>query len=220
LFVSDGQGHISALSDNLATREVIGFGDRGGEVWTQLRGLQYPQLWRNFHWRTGIFAVSASFLLLANSSAGHPLLLAGWLGLLALVLGHNARLDRRLADTDRRPMASGEMSGHLVVTGAVALVCCLPLVLAVHAGDSRAFLLSYLVVATIATALTLVAAAPPAATIVFAAVKAVVAVICALLLGEFVAAFAAVAIAAAIGIGSVEISRSYLKARLSEAAIA
>ncbi|WP_324262597.1 GGDEF domain-containing protein [Altererythrobacter sp. H2] len=218
--MSDRQGHTSALSDSLATRAVIGFGDRGGEGWAHLRGFQYPQLWRNLHWRTGIFAVSTSFLLLANASAGHPLLLAGWLGLLALVLGHNARLDRQLADTDRRAMVPGELSGYLVATAAVALACSLPLVLAAHAGDSRAFLISYLVVATTATALTLVASAPPAATIVFVTVKTLVAVACALLLGEFVAAFAAVAIAAAIGIGSVEISRSYLQARLSEAAIA
>lgn len=208
------------MADGLATRAVIGFGDRGVDGWAQLRGYQYPQLWRNFHWRTGIFSVAASVLLLAHARMGEPLLLAAWLGLLALVLGHNARLDRQLSDTDRRAMQPPEMSGHLLATGAVALVCCLPLALSCWTGDPRAFLLSYLVVAATATSLTLVAAAPPAATIVFASTKAAVAVVCAVWLGEYLAAVAALAIAAAIGIGSVEISRSYLKARLSEAAIA
>lgn len=218
--MSEIQGHTSGVPDSLAARAVIGFGDRGGDGWSQLRGFQYPQLWRNVQWRTGIFAVSASFLLLANAASGYMLLMAGWLGLLALALGHNARVDRQLADTDRRPMAPSELTTHTAATAAIAVVCCLPLVLAAYDGDSRAFLLSYLVVATTATALTLVAAAPPAATIVFSAVKAVFAAVCAIVLGEYVAAVAAIAIATAIGIGSVEISRSYLRARLSESAIA
>lgn len=218
--VSEVQGHTSGLPHSLPTRAVIGFGDHSGETWSQLRGYQYPQLWRNLQWRSGIWALAASFLLLANAPSGSILPMAAWLAVLALALGHNARLDRQLADTDRRAMAPAELKAHTATTAVIAVICCLPLVLAVVNGDPRAFLISYLVVATTATALTLVAAAPPAATIVFAVVKAVFAVGCAVVLGEYVAAVAAVAIAFAIGIGSVEISRSYLRARLSESAIA
>lgn len=218
--MSEAQGHTSGLPDSLGTQAVIGFGDRGAEGWSQLRGLQYPQLWRNVRWRTGIFAVAASLLLLANSGSGQPLLMAVWLGLLALALGHGTRTDRQVADTDRRAMSSSEMTAHTMATAGIALVCSLSMVLAAFDGDSRAFLLSYLVIATTATALTLVAAAPPAASIAFSAVKAAFAVVCAIVLGEYVAAVAAIAIALAISLGSIGISRSYIGARLSEAAIA
>ena len=218
--MSEEQGHTSGFSDSLGTRAIIGFDDRGAEGWSQLRGLQYPQLWRKMRWRTGIFAVAATFLVLANIASGQMPLIAIWLGLLVFAFGHSTRIDKQLSDTDRRSMAPSEMTAHSVATAAIALVCCLPLVIAAHDGDSRAYLLSYLIIATTATALTLVAAAPPAASIVFAAVMAVFAVVCGIVLGEYVAAVAAIAIALAIGIGSVGISRSYLRARLSEAAIA
>ena len=216
--MSDGNSHHANLADTLRAGAVIGLRARHGDAWAQLRGLQYPQLWRSLHWRTGIFALCASLILLATPA--NSLLLAGWLGLLALALGHSARLDHRLADTDRRPMAPQEMTAHVLATAALALVVCLPLLLAAHLGDARAFLISYLVIASTATAFTLLAGAPPAASIVFAGVKASVAVCAAVLLGEYIAAVAALAIAGAIAFGSVGISRSYLQARLSESAIA
>ena len=218
--MSDARNTETGLPDQLTARAVIGIGGSGDEGWAQLRGLQYPQLWQHFQWRTAIFAVAAGLLLLTQSQGVNPLLLAGWLGFLALAIGHNARLDHQLSDTDRRAMSRTEMTKHLVSTFAVAVATCMPIVLAAFTGDARAFLLSYMVVATTATALTLMAAVPPAPTVVFAATKASIVVVCAMVLGEYVAAFVAVVFAAAIAIGSIENSRSYLKARLSESAIA
>lgn len=218
--MSDVQHPETGIPEQLSTRAVIGIGGGGDDNWSLLRGFQYPQLWQHFQWRTAIFAVAAGLLLLAQSKGVDPWLLAGWLGCMALVIGHNARLDAQLSDTDRRAMARSEMRNHLLSTFAVAVVTCLPIVLAAYTGDARAFLLSYLVVATTATALTLMAGVPPAPTAVFAATKAAIVVACAVAIGEYVAAFVSVAFAAAIAIGSIESSRSYLKARLSESAIA
>ena len=218
--MSDVQNSETGIPDRLSTRAVIGIAGAATDGWSLLRGFQYPQLWQHFHWRTAIFAVAAGLLLLTQSKGVEPLLLAGWLGFMALAIGHNARLDAQLFDTDRRPMLWSEMRSHLASTCAVAVATCLPIVLAAYTGDARAFLLSYLVVATTATALTLMAALPPAPTVVFAATKAAIVVASAVMIGEYVAAFVSAVFAAAIAIGSIENSRSYLKARLSEAAIA
>lgn len=218
--MSEAPGQTFGLSDDLRTSAIIGYGDRGTEAWSQLRSLQYSGLRHNEMRRNGILCLAAALLVLANLDSGNLVLLAAWLGLLALAILHCTRLERRLADSDWRRMGPAEVVAHTLATVVLATICCLPMVLAAYDGDPRCYLLSYLIVAATATALTLVARTPPAASIAFSVVKAAFAVGCGIALGEHLAAAAALLLALGNAIGSVGISRSDVRARLSEAAIA
>ncbi|HAD16830.1 MAG TPA: diguanylate cyclase, partial [Erythrobacter sp.] len=106
---------------------VLGLSDPDDGDWARLRGLQYSSL------RSGTFSriatqVAAMLAIVTLTMEQVPVVfMAGWITVVALTLWHGQRIDRSLADADRRRMSRGEVQAQMVASIFSGLVWAVPL---------------------------------------------------------------------------------------------
>ena len=106
---------------------VLGLSDPDDGDWARLRGLQYSSL------RSGTFSriatqVAAMLAIVTLTMEQVPVVfMAGWITVVALTLWYGQRIDRSLADADRRRMSRGEVQAQMVASIFSGLVWAVPL---------------------------------------------------------------------------------------------
>ncbi|HLV06988.1 MAG TPA: EAL domain-containing protein [Croceibacterium sp.] len=211
---------LPKLPLRLTPLQILGLRNPDEGEWAGVRGLQYAKLSKVTHTRAIAHTLGALLTVSLYAEAAPAWLLGGWLAALAAAVWLAARIDRGLANVDRRPMTREEYRRQaLGVAGcgavwAAALVGFVP-----YASAAEHYALWTLVAMLIACSAVLMSAAPMA-TVVFAGITGAAAI------GTFVAGgdygFAAVTaafVAVAVS-GTIESGRINLSARIAEAGAA
>ncbi len=211
---------LPALPLRLSALQILGLKDPPEGGWARLRALQYAQLHRLGLTRAishGLAALVTLGLYLGKV----PLwLLAGWLVGTTAAVWNATRIDRSLADIDRRSMTRFEFKRQALgicgcaLTWAVALVAFVPFgTPADHFGLWT--LVAMLIAGSVATM-----CAAPLGTVLFAAITGLTAIASFILSRDWgFAAVTATFLAIAIS-GTVEAARTYLSARIAEVGVA
>jgi diguanylate cyclase (GGDEF)-like protein/PAS domain S-box-containing protein len=217
--VSDSQNEVPNLTAELPAKAVLGFDDPATAQWARLRGMQYARIGETIRGRLLGYTLAFALTLLVHFQSAGPVPLAAWSVVLGLALFHNIGIDRTLADTNRRRMLRVEMRRHMVAIALVAAVWSMPLAYAAATGDSRGFLLSYVIFVSIVACSALIVAATPVSTLAFTLIGSLFAATGAAWMGEYSMVPLTIVFAGTIAMGAIQTGRMHLKARIAEAAI-
>lgn len=198
---------------------VIGLTQPQEGSWARLRALQYSGLEALSLSRFLAHAIALILTLSIFFGKVSPLPLAGWAVTLVGALWIASRVDDSLCDVDRRAMTKLEYLRHALSVALVAAVWAIPNFLIAPQASPIDHLAFWALTAMLITGTTLAFAAIPVATLVFAAVTGVAAIISFALKGQYgYAALAASFCGLAMG-GAIRNARTYLSARIAEAGV-
>lgn len=199
---------------------VLGLASPGDADWTRLRGLQYANLARVTRSRILAQATAAIGVVWLYADTVHLALLLAWTALLAATLYHGSRVDRTLSDADRRRMSRDEVDRQSRTSIANAMAWVVPMAAFAPFGDPGVHLELWAITAMLLTASAVLLPAVPLANLLFAGIAGGGAVASLLWAGRIEMAFVTVVWLAVIVAGSIESARSFLTARIAEAAMA
>ncbi|MFA7603560.1 MAG: EAL domain-containing protein [Novosphingobium sp.] len=209
----------ASLPRELPVLAVLGLTDPGNGDWARLRGLQYSCLPRAMMARLcaqGLAALATASLLIAHLNV---LVVLGWLAALAATLRYGTRIDRSLADADRRRMSSDEVTRQTISSIVNALAWVVPVALATLFVDAETRLKLWTVLAMLMTASAILLPSVPMGTLMFTGIVGGAAVASFLVTGAFDMALVAGAFVVTVCLGAIEGARRFLEAKVAEAGI-
>ncbi len=217
--MTDTHSDLPQLPLKLSNLAVIGVTQPQEGNWARLRALQYSRLEALSLSRFLAHAIALVLTISIFTGKASPLILAGWVVALVAALWNASRVDDGLRDVDRRAMTKREYAGHAVSVALVAAVWAAPDFLFEPGGSMEDRLAFWAITAMLITGTTLAFAATPVATLVFAGVTGLAAIISFAMGGSYgYAALAASFCGLAMG-GAVRSARTYLSARIAEAGV-
>ena len=218
--VTGNHSNLPKLPLRLSPLQILGLQDPDEGDWARLRALQYAQLHKGALTRAAAHAVAA--LLTVSIFIGQvPLwLLAAWTVGVAVAVWNATRIDRSLADIDRRSMQRPEYYRQATGVAACAIAWAVALGAFVpFASHTEHYALWTLVAMLIASSAATMAAAP-LATVVFAGIAGGSAIVTFAIGGDYgFAAVTAAFIAIAVN-GTIDAGRTCLSARIAEVGVA
>lgn len=209
----------SAQLAPLGVASVLGLTRHGELDWARLRGLQYSALAKLAFYRVYSHALLAVFVAQLYSKSVGLIGLALWMALLGAVHWRGIKLDLALADTDRRRITRSEFTQQAmtaVMSGFVWAGAVVVFPLFGSEGDLMALLM---VVALLIAGSVFFYTAAPIGILCFTAIVGTGTLIQLALAGQWMAAAATVLFLMAAMLGTVEVGRTYLTARLAEATV-
>lgn len=214
---SDPPSSTAGWAD-LTPARVLGLTDTSAADWGRLRGLQYVGLTRlSFHriYANLLLALMVAYILAPEVGAPATLL---WLLTQVGAQYNGRRIDLALADVDARRMTRDEFRRQIAGSAASALVWIAPLLLFGDALDSESLLALFLIYALLMAGSVYLFATVPLSIFVFVSIIGTGATGYLAWSGMFDAALMATLFTMAGLVGTVEVGRVYLKARLAEVA--
>jgi diguanylate cyclase (GGDEF)-like protein/PAS domain S-box-containing protein len=200
--------------------ELLGLKGPADGDWARVRALQYGQLHKTVLIRTVAHALAAAVTVSVFVSKVPVWLLGLWLVAAVAATWNSVRIDRSLADIDRRAMTKHEFRRQALGVAGSALVWAAAMILfPPYGGQAEHFALWTLVAMLIASSASILSSAPMG-TVVFIALTGSTASSSFVLSGDY--GFAAVTLAfitLAIS-GTLDSARTYLSARIAEAGVA
>ncbi len=219
LFVQELQAQETAAKIALPMKAVLGLRDPARENLARLRGLQHPHLIRGKIVRLIAQLIAAALVSFLSHEFIHPIGLVAWALALGFSLAFNAQVSANLADPDGRAMSAADFRKHGISIVAIGLIWCVPILWFGVLGGGSELLVLWAIIAALIVGSSLNAAATPLATIVFAAIIGAAAAIAFAFTGQYVMVIVCPAFVAAISFGTVSMAKTYLEARIAEAAI-
>ncbi|MBT2134393.1 EAL domain-containing protein [Croceibacterium sp. LX-88] len=200
--------------------ELLGLKGPADGDWARVRALQYGQLHKTVLIRTVAHALAAAVTVSVFVSKVPVWLFGLWLVAAVAATWNSVRIDRSLADIDRRAMTKHEFRRQALGVAGSALVWAAAMILfPPYGGQAEHFALWTLVAMLIASSASILSSAPMG-TVVFIALTGSTASTSFVLSGDY--GFAAVTLAfitLAIS-GTLDSARTYLSARIAEAGVA
>jgi diguanylate cyclase (GGDEF)-like protein/PAS domain S-box-containing protein len=215
--VSQLKSATASLPRELPVLAVLGLTDPGDGDWARLRGLQYSCLPRAMASRLcaqGLAALATASLLFGHV---HFVLIIVWLAALAASLSYGAKIDRSLADADRRRMSNEEVHRQTLSAIANALVWVMPVAVGTLFVDPETRLKIWTVLAMLMTASAILLPGVPMGTLMFTGIVGGASVVSFLVSGSFDMALVAAAFVATVCLGAVQGARRFLETRVAEA---
>ena len=210
---------LPSLPLRISPLQIIGFQDPDEGSWARLRALQYAQLHKFALIRSLSHAIGVIFTLSLFAGKVPLVELLAWALLVALAVWNATRVERSLADIDRRSMTRQEFKRQAIGVAGCALAWGVALLLFVeYAGRTEHFALWTLVAMLIAGSVVTMSAAP-IATVLFAAIGGGAGVLSFLLHGEISYALVTAVFLFTAMAGAVDSARTFLAARIAEAGV-
>ena len=199
---------------------VLGLSDKGDADWARLRGLQYAALAKLTFHRAYVHALLGLFVAQMYLGAAGPFWVGGWFAALMFVHVRGAMVDRLLADADRRKVTRSEFWQHAATSTFSGVLWIVPLLVFAPMGD-----------ASNVSALLVVMLLLVAASVYFYTTSPISIFIFTIIVGSGMIAHAAIAeqwflvgslilFIVATLLGTVQVGRTYLVARIAEDGIA
>ncbi|HEX4848416.1 MAG TPA: PAS domain-containing protein, partial [Novosphingobium sp.] len=210
----------SALPKTLPVMAVLGLVDPADGDWGRLRGLQYSSLARVSQVRVLAHAIAALGVARLSFGEVHFAILLGWIALLGASLWHGAKIDKTLADADRRRISRDEVNNQSISSILNALVWTVPIAGSVAVGDANGQLQLWAVTAMLMTAAAVLLPAVPLANLLFTAIVGGCALVSFMFGGNIEMALVSLVFSIVVALGSIENARSFLIARIAEAGMA
>ena len=199
---------------------VLGLNEPGEGDWARMRGLQYSSLTRATAARIAAHSVAALAVLQLYYQTVHLVALLGWLAVLAGTLFYGARIDKTLADADRRRISRDEVKRQTMSSVATALIWAVPLAGFARYGSSSDHLELWAICAMLMTASAVLLPAVPLGNLLFCGIVGGAALGSFLLAGIPGMALLSVVFLIVVGLGAIGNARFFLTARIAEAAMA
>ncbi|KPQ33399.1 MAG: diguanylate cyclase/phosphodiesterase with PAS/PAC sensor(s), partial [Porphyrobacter sp. HL-46] len=199
---------------------VLGLSDKGDMDWARLRGLQYASLAKLTFYRAMSHAILAVFV--AQIYAGKVGLIGFglWALLLAAVHWRGTRLDLSLADTDRRRITRSEFYNQALTAVLSGLLWGGAVLVFPFYGNPADLMAMLMVIAILCAGSVFFYTAAPIGIVCFLVILGVGAMIHLALVGAWLAVVATLLFVIVALLGTVEMGRTFLTARLAEATIA
>ena len=188
--------------------------------WARLRGLQYSALAKLAFYRVFSHAVLAVFVAQIYTKSVGFLGLAVWMALLAAVHARGIKFDLSLADTDRRRITRAEFFRQALTAVMSACVWAGAVVIFPFFGSPSDLMAMLLIVALLVAGSVFFYTAAPIGIVCFTAIVGAGTLLHLGLAGYWLAACAMLLFLVAAIIGTIEVGRTYLTARLAEAQLA
>ncbi len=208
------------IARNLSVLAVLGLADKSDRDWARLRGLQYASLAQLTFQRAFAHSLLAVFVARIYLGAVPTAIVLSWMAAIALLNIQSARLDRSLADTNKRKISPAEFNRQTGFAALSGVFWAIPALIFVPYGTMEDFsALLMLVALLIASSVFFYTAAP--LSILILGMTVGIACIVQLALNEFWLVMGAqLLFLLATMFGTVHVGRTYLRARLSEQVIA
>lgn len=202
---------------NLPISAVLGLSDKSDMDWARLRGLQYSALAKLAFYRAFSHAVLAVFVAQIYTRSVGLLGTAVWMALLAAVHARGIKFDLSLADTDRRRITRKEFFRQAMTAVMSAIVWAGAVIIFPFFGSPGDLMAMLLIVALLVSGSVFFYTAAPIGIVCFIAIVGAGAVLQLALAGYWLAAVAMLLFLVAAALGTIEVGRTYLTARLAEA---
>lgn len=204
------------MHEELPISAVLGLSEKGDIDWQRLRGLQYAALSRLTYYRALVHAVLGIFV----AQMFVPYVSAIWLGVWVLALGavhiRGVMVDRSLADADQRRVSRSEFTQHAVTSIASALLWAVPMIFFAPYGSTEDVAALFIVVMLLLSLSVYFYTTSPISILLFSGILCVAAIIQPVVAGQWNLVGAVVLFLIATIIGTVQVGRTYLTARIAE----
>ncbi len=198
---------------------VLGFTDPASGDWARLRGLQYASLGSAAFVRivtqgSAVLAVTA--LLVRHVPIG---MILGWIAVVTATLWYSFRIERSLADADRRRMSDGEIRSQMISSAMNGLAWAVPLAGFGFLTDAQTQAKVWTVLAMLMTASAILLPAVPIGTLIFSGIAGGSAIVYFLFTGSYDLAAITIFFTGVIFAGAIEGARRYIATQIAEAGI-
>ena len=149
----------------------------------------------------------------------HPVGLIAWAVTLGLALAFNAQVSASLSDADRRVMSADEFRKHSISIVAIGLVWAVTFVWFGFMGAPGHLIVLWAIVSALIAGSALIVVTTPLANIVFTIITGLAAMVSFAITGQHVMVAVCLIFVIAITAGTIKASRTFLEARIAEAAI-
>ncbi len=211
---------LPSLPLRLGAAQIVGFKDPDEGDWARLRVLQYRELYKTAVTRI-VGHMLAALIAVGLFIDDVPLPLLGtWLVALVIAVIHVIRIERGLADIDRRLMSRREFNRHSLAIAGMAAVWALSLLAFVPMGDAGDHHGLWTVVAMLVAGSSSKMKQAPAITLIWAVICGAAAVLSFVLVGQYAIALASLAFCFIIVEGTIDVARTFLTARIAEMGVA
>jgi diguanylate cyclase (GGDEF)-like protein/PAS domain S-box-containing protein len=218
--VNGAHSDLPKLPLRLSALEIVGLRHPGEGDWARLRALQYGQLHSVTLTRGICHALAAIITVSIFFDAVPGWLLGLWLIAAAAAVVNSIRIDRSLADIDRRKMSKYEYNRQSFGTALCSFAWAAALVLFVPYGSPAEHFQLWTLIAMLIAASAVTMSAAPLATVIFAAITGGTAVVTFAIGGDLGYAAAILAFVAVAVAGTIEAARTNLTARIAEVGVA
>ncbi len=198
---------------------VLGFSDRGDVDWARLRGLQYSALAKLAFYRIIMQSLLALFVFQIFARSVGLAGLGIWMVMLAAVHIRGYRIDVSLVDTQRRRITRSELSRQATTPIMSGCLWAGAMVIFPFFGSQADLMAMLMVVALMMAVSVFFYTAAPVGIVGFIAIVGLGAVLHLGLAGYWMVLTAMVLFTVAAILGTVEVGRTYLTARLAEAMV-
>ncbi len=209
-----------ALADSLPIVAVLGLSDEGEIDWSRLRGLQYAALAKRTFYRVYSHAVMSLFVAQIYLGTVGAAWVAVWIAALLMVQIRGAKLDREFSESGRVEVSSAQFL-ELSKTSIMSGVLWAAAILFFAPSGSFAQFVGLMVVALLLMAGSVYFyTTSPLSIIGFTGIVAAAAVVQALVFEQYHVAAALAVFGVITALGTLEVGRTYLAARLAENSVA
>ncbi|BDW81977.1 GGDEF domain-containing protein [Erythrobacter sp. Dej080120_24] len=209
----------AAIHEELPISAVLGLSDNGDIDWARLRSLQYAALAKLTFYRAFVHAFLGIFV--AQMFIPHISLM--WIGLwlvaLAAVHTRGLMVDRSLADADQRKVSRSEFTQHNAISLASGVVWSVPLLFFAPYAPGAETAALYIVAMLLMTLSVYYYTTSPISILLFSGIISIAAIVQPMLAGQWTLMGAVILFQIATVVGTVQVGRTYLAARLAEDAV-
>lgn len=199
---------------------VLGLSDKGDVDWARLRGLQYSALAKLAFYRIIAQALLALFVFQIYARSVGALGLCIWMMMLAAVHFRGYKIDLTLVDTQKRRITRSELSRQATTPIMSGLLWAVAMVVFPFFGSEGDRMAMLMVIALMMAVSVFFYTAAPIGIVGFIAIVGLGAVLHLGMAGYWLAMVAVLLFTVAAILGTVEVGRTYLTARLAEAMVA
>ncbi len=199
---------------------VLGLSDKGDFDWARLRGLQYAALGKLTFQRAYVHALLSLFVAQMYLPSAGPIWVGGWMVALAFVHVRGAQADRRLANSDQRQLSSSEFFQHAGTSIFSGILWSAPLFLFAPLGTGSESVALIIVMLLLVAASVYFYTTSPISILIFTAILGAAGIASAAMTEQWFVVAAVVLFMVATALGTVQVARTYLVARIAEDGIA
>lgn len=211
---------VQSINSDLPISAVLGLSDKGDFDWSRLRGLQYAALARLTFNRAFSHAMLSLFVAQIYLASVWPIWVGLWIAALIFVHVRGAMIDRRLADADRRKVTSSEFYRHAGTSIFSGLLWTVPLLFFApmgSPGDAAALLIIVLI---LMAGSVYFYTTSPISILIFTGILGAGAITYAVMSGQIFVLGAVILFVIATVLGTIEVGRTFLAARIAEDLVA
>jgi diguanylate cyclase (GGDEF)-like protein/PAS domain S-box-containing protein len=199
---------------------VLGLSDKGDFDWARLRGLQYVALAKLTFNRAYAHALLGLFVAQMYLASVGPIWVGAWYAALAAVHIRGAKVDRRLADADRRKVSNAEAYQHAATSIFSGLLWIVPILVFAPMGPPSAAAVLLVITIILISGSVYFYTTSPISILIFTAIVGGGAVAHAVMSGQIFLTGGIIIFMIATTLGTIEVGRTYLAARIAEDLVA